>query len=723
MRKSPVFIIAAIFASLTSQGAAQVTPIETQQIKIEVIGRPDLLWRYSSKESGQSFDISPPRFEVDNRSVTAALTGLRQTAAPVTLPNGVVEHRFSGAVTENQSLSLELVFRVPPSNPVVRFHYRLMSTADHKLTKQNGKDNLEYLGVSLSRYTDVAEIRLSEFYELPHTYIPADVPVLPRDFENGQKIMGPIVICSNTVDSLVLAYEHGSQMPDAYLAYQLDSSKGARLAAVKGSYYTGQPLDSRNPYPTVWMEIGAVKGTRFMVMQAFRTFLLRHQALYAESRKPYIFYNTWNFQERNQAWKKGRYLDTMNLERMLIEIEAAHRLGIEIFVIDAGWFSKTGDWTVDTTRFPDGLKQVKSKLDQHGMRLGLWFTSKAAVSSRMLEKNRDCIMTTNGRPHGPAEVWETEKSYVMCMVSRFGDAFADELIRLGKDLGVRYFKWDAFDQYGCNDSKHWHGTAANTPEERAQSYSFQLPEQMARVADKICAAQPDSIVDFDITEGERAVGLRFLAAGKYFIINNGPYYYSFDDPQLAPGGGMGANVLVFPGLARAVNARLILDYDRWIPSVLFMTHYLPDDPEYSQSINLGSLILGQNGIWGDLPGVSEEGVKRFAETLSKYKQVRDDITAAYPTRSGEIGGTPEIHEKINPETGKGAVVIFYNYRNAWRQRGPFFPGTFRYVTRLPVAKEVWHNGVTVAGYDSRGRAILEAKFDGPGAKIILFGAK
>jgi len=38
-------------------------------------------------------------------------------------------------------------------------------------------------------------------------------------------------------------------------------------------------------------------------------------------------------------------------------------------------------------------------------------------------------------------------------------------------------------------------------------------------------------------------------------------------------------------------------------------------------------------------------------------------------------------------------------------------------------KESWHNGVTVAGYDSKGRAILEGKFDGPGAKIILFGAK
>jgi alpha-galactosidase len=158
---------------------------------------------------------------------------------------------------------------------------------------------------------------------------------------------------------------------------------------------------------------------------------------------------------------------------------------------------------------------------------------------------------------------------------------------------------------------------------------------MIEVANKICEAIPGAIVDFDITEGERAVGLAFLEAGKYFAVNNGPYYYSFDDPEYAPGGGMGANVLVFPGLARAVNARHTLNYDKWIPSTLFLTHYLPDDPEYSQWINIGSLILGQNGIWGDLPNISEAGVERFGTALSKYKEVSDDITKSHPVRSGQ----------------------------------------------------------------------------------------
>ncbi len=716
------FPLLLILTTLSGWAWAGATEIDDSQVKIEFLGQPAVLWRYTAKVPGQSFELAPPRFEIDGRSITASLSKVREAADSKALPNGVREYRFTGTLKSLPELSLESVFRVPADGPVVRFQYRLVSRGKHVMTKMAGEDNLGYFGISLSRYPEISQLHLSEFFELPHTYRPVESPLRPRDFEDGQRVMGPVVTATNGKDSLVLAYEHGSQVPDSFLAYRLAPGKNLELQAVKGNYYAGEPLDPEHSHTSIWMEIGAVKGPQAEVQKAFRTFLLQDQAPYPESRKPYVFYNTWNFQERNHDWKKGNYLDTMNLDRMLAEIDVAHRMGIEIFVIDAGWFSKTGDWTVDRTRFPDGLKEVESKLDGYGMRLGLWFTSKAAVSSRMLSEHRGCIMTTDGKPHGPSPVWETEDSYVMCMVSPFADAFADELIRLAGELGVRYFKWDAFDQYGCNDPHHLHGSEANSAEERAQSYSFQLPEQMARVAEKISHAYPDAIVDFDITEGERAVGLRFLAAGKYFIINNGPYYYSLDDPQMAPGGGMGANVLVFPGLARAANARLALDYDSWIPSVLFLTHYLPDDPEYSQWINIGSLILGQNGIWGDLPGISDEGVRRFGETISKYKQVREDITAAFPVRTGKTGGSPEIHEKINTMTGKGAVVVFYNYKNAWRQEGPYFPGTFRYVTQNPVVRKWWDNGAKVE-FDSRGHAVIEVKFEGPGAKIVLFGAQ
>jgi alpha-galactosidase len=235
---------------------------------------------------------------------------------------------------------------------------------------------------------------------------------------------------------------------------------------------------------------------------------------------------------------------------------------------------------------------------------------------------------------------------------------------------------------------------------------------MAKVVDKLCAACPEAIVDFDITEGGRYVGLGFLAAGKYFLINNGPYYPSLDVPYDWRTATTWSNVFVYPGPARARVCRAPLDFDKWIPSVLFLTHYLPDDPAGSQRINLASLVLGQNGIWGDLLGVSEAGVALFGQVLGLYKQVRDDITAAAPVRSGIVGGSPEVHEKILPATGRGVVAVFAGAA-----------GRYTYVTANRVAATHWAaEGVTVTR-DPAGRARLECEFRHAGAHLVFFGVR
>ena len=100
--------------------------------------------------------------------------------------------------------------------------------------------------------------------------------------------------------------------------------------------------------------------------------------------------------------------------------------------------------------------------------------------------------------------------------------------------------------------------------------------------------------------------------------------------------------------------------------MLFLTHYLPDDPISSQDINIASLILGQNGIWGDLPALSETGTNRFAELLGKYKQVREDITAESAIKTGMTGSGFECYEKLSGKTGKGAVVVFSTVRDTFK---------------------------------------------------------
>lgn len=680
-----------------------------KQIQVDLPNTQACLWSYTVRATGQTWKFVGPAFEVDGNSQTTPLVNITMTREPVRLSNGCLEYSYEGALASDPDLLLQIIFRLADDNPVVRFYYALKSRSKRVLTKTSGRDGLTYLHTSFAGFSEVKEVRFSEFNEMVHSFCLAERTVDARHFNNELCKMGPMLLGSDNNHTLLLAYEHGSQVPDAFVAFQLQADHTVKLRAVKGNYFHKQEVSAQQSYQTVWLQVAAVNGSEAALAEAYRTFVLKHMTLNLESRKPYIFYNTWAYQERNKWWNGRTYLQSMQQERILQEIDIAHRMGIEVFVLDTGWYDKTGDWMVNERRFPNGLKTVKEKLDGYGMKLGLWFDpTKAAVSSKMLQEHRDCVMTWKGGAAEPRPVWETEESHRMCLVSRYSDAFAEELIRLVKEVGVSYFKWDAIGQYGCDNPGHWHGSDANSDLERADCYAFQLGLEMSRIVDRLCQACPQAIVDFDITEGHRYMGLGFLAAGKYFLNNNGPYYANYDVPLPKD---EWTNIFVYPGPARTWICRTPLNYDKWIPSVLFLTHYLPDDPDNSQIINIASLILGQNGIWGDLLGVSDEGINLFGKLLGLYKQVRDDLTESVPIRDGAVGSSPEIHEKISRASGRGAVVAFSSSA-----------GRYVYVTHHAVASTYWHNEGVSVSLDHEGRAKLELEFEGAGAKIILFGS-
>ena len=701
-------LLTPIFANNTVIGDSPIV-LKGKSLEIRMVNSSKVLWQYTVPKTNKTFAFAGPSFEIDGKLLDCDLTGMDEIVKPLALPIGVTEYVVQGAFRQMPDLFLRITFRIPDDNPVVRFRYELVGKGNHQLTKTGGADNIRYLSVSVSEFSTIKEVKLSEFNEMVHSFCLSEREMDNRHFNDQTSFMGPIVVGSDSGYSFLVAYEHGSQAPDLFLKYALSPDKSIALNAVKGNYVSGFPLTMENPYQSVWIEAACIQGNEDLLAENYRQFILRNMSPNSESRKPYIFYNTWNFQERNKHWYKKPYLADMTMDRMLQEIEVAHQMGIEVFVIDAGWFEKTGDWMPSKSRFPDELKQVKAKLDRYGMKLGLWFNpTVAAKSSSMLAKNKDCMQTYNGKTGNPFPIWETEESHGMCLVSRYRDAFADELIRLAKEVGVRYFKWDAIGQYGCDDPNHFHGTAANSSQERSDAYAFEIGRSMNYVVDKLCAVYPDAIVDFDITEGGRTVGLGFLASGKYFLINNGPYYQNYDipiDPEKD-----NWNMFFYPGAARGWICRTPLTFDKWIPSVLFLTHYLPDDPYENQSIAVGSLILGQNGIWGDLLKISPEGRGFFHETLNYYKQVREDITKATIVRDGAVGGSPEVYEKINKENGSGAMVVFSSHK-----------GSYEYVSRGKPNQKYWSTKGVDIKFDKEGFAVIKVSFEKAEAKIIFFG--
>jgi alpha-galactosidase len=692
-----------------ARAASRAPVIEASGLRIELGAKPGALWSFAPASSAPAHPFAPPVFPLDGREVTALPARLERVGEPTPLGPNVLEYRFRGALREDPSLALELRFRLSDLCPIVRFQYVLTATSPHAFSRDGAEDQIRYLATSFEGLPRGREVRLSEFVELLHSYTLSERPVDPDDFEAELGVVGPILIASDGRRTMLLAYEHGSPAPDAFLRFDLGSRRAVTLRAVKGNYCRGQVVDVGHPYETVWMQAGLVAGDEDTTAEAYRRFV-RTELSAPAAQAPRVHYNTWNFQERNRWWNGKRYLDSMNADRILAEIEVAHRTGIETFVLDTGWYEKTGDWTASRARFPEGLAPVRKRLDGYGMKLGLWFDpGAAAVSSRAYLENRGNELCSGGKPQ-KWPVWETEESYRMCLVSPWGETFLRTLVRVAKETGATYFKWDAVGQYGCDAPGHGHGTEANTAEERRDAYAFRIGVRLAEIARALREEVKEAVVDLDVTEGGRAVGLAFLAAGRYFLVNNGPYYQNYDVPIDLQKENW--NLFFHRGPARTWITRSTYGYDKWIPSTLFLTHYFPDDPEDSQLVNVASLILGHDGLWGDLLSVSPAGVARIARILALWRQVRDDMAAASPVRVGAVGGSGEVHEKIDHGTGRGAIVLFSTAS-----------GRQRYVSEHPVVGPFWATPGTAVTQDASGHAIVDAGFEKPGAAIAFFGAR
>ena len=356
--------------------------IETSRYRLE-LGSDDGLLVYRCGNFRKA--LTGPVFEVDGSPLAPVFSSFALVSSEK-LNNAVTESRFDGIYAARPELTLSILVRAADASPVLKFKYILRGSGI--LTKSQGA-RLDYCALRGVRRDALTEVRFSEFNEMLHSFCMNEVPLRDTAFPHGFTAMGPLLAGTDGRDSYLLAYEHGSQYPDAFMEFRFTPDRAVTLSAKKGNYLGGTRLDGRG-FETVWLDFGMVQGDTDALAAAFREYQLKYATLNLESRKPYIFYNSWCFQERNRFWNKRGYLMDMNEERMLAEIDAAHEMGIEVFVIDTGWYQKCGDWLVNLSRFPDGMKTVKARLDGYGMKLGLWIgPPHAAVTSRALANRPD----------------------------------------------------------------------------------------------------------------------------------------------------------------------------------------------------------------------------------------------------------------------------------------------------------------------------------------------
>jgi len=74
----------------------------------------------------------------------------------------------------------------------------------------------------------------------------------------------------------------------------------------------------------------------------------------------------------NNTWSPSEIRFDINDTKARAMVDNCHDLGIELFEVDAGWFTTAGDWNEDPEKFPAGLGQVSAYAHSKGIKFGLW---------------------------------------------------------------------------------------------------------------------------------------------------------------------------------------------------------------------------------------------------------------------------------------------------------------------------------------------------------------
>lgn len=120
--------------------------------------------------------------------------------------------------------------------------------------------------------------------------------------------------------------------------------------------------------------------------------------------RQHLIRDPWKKEERPvliNNWE-ATYFD-FNEEKLVNIAKSAKDLGIELFVLDDGWFGKRnddtsslGDWFEDEDKLPNGLESLASKLKEMDLKFGLWFEPEMINPVSQLHKEHpDWIV---GRP-------------------------------------------------------------------------------------------------------------------------------------------------------------------------------------------------------------------------------------------------------------------------------------------------------------------------------------
>lgn len=144
------------------------------------------------------------------------------------------------------------------------------------------------------------------------------------------------------------------------------------------------------------------------------------------------------------SWEAA-YFD-INEQKLLRLARKAKKAGIELFVVDDGWFGERnddrrslGDWEANRKKLPHGLKGICDKVNELGMDFGLWVEPEMVnTDSRLYRAHPDWALAIPGKPHSEGR---NQRVLDLCR-EEVQDYLIETMSSVFSSANISYVKWD-----------------------------------------------------------------------------------------------------------------------------------------------------------------------------------------------------------------------------------------------------------------------------------------
>lgn len=172
------------------------------------------------------------------------------------------------------------------------------------------------------------------------------------------------------------------------------------------------------------------------VSQQFHHFIRNHivRGYWKDKERP-IKINSW----------EGFFFDFT--EQKLLQLgKEAKKLGVELFVLDDGWFKNRnndkaglGDYQVHSKKLPKGLDQLAQQVNRMGMKFGLWFEPEMVNEDSELFRNHpEYAVTIPGKKHTKGR---NQLVLDLCK-KEVQDYIINQVSSILDQCKISYVKWD-----------------------------------------------------------------------------------------------------------------------------------------------------------------------------------------------------------------------------------------------------------------------------------------